>query len=363
MPDNNLRLTKIDELQFLTCLKHGPWGSKSARFSDWREGDYLMFIVDKAVAGIAKVDGPPFVSKTPVWSNGLYPHRIRLKFTQVIAPDNRPPILGRIRDVLTGLWGTRYGWAILNQMAVTGDPAKLLLDEVKKRPNSLKETIGKIEVLIDQAAALRRTPTKQSKAAKIEGPKLNETSETTGSKSEETAHTRYQYALIRLGKITGCAVWVAVNDHGKKCKGRRLGEESIKALPNLGLSKEAMQKIALIDVIWVQQNAPVYAFEVETTTQVFSGLLRMSDLLALVPALNLKLLIVAPRAREAKVMAELARPTFKKIGLSDYCRFLPAEELEALVSKIEDLGGHIQPSVLDTKAVELPTELSDIATL
>ena len=89
---------------------------------------------------------------------------------------------------------------------------------------------------------------------------------------------------------------------------------------------------------------------------------RMSDLLTVVPALNLKLLIVAPRAREAKVMPELARPTFKKIGLSGHC-FLPAEELKALVSKIEHLGGHTQPSVLDTKAVELQTELSDNATL
>jgi hypothetical protein len=359
MSMDKLRLTKIDELQFLTCLKHGLWGSRSARFGDWEPGDGLMFIVDKAIAGIAEVDGAPFVSKTQVWSNGLYPHRIRMKFTQVIAPENRPPILGRIRDVLTESWGTRYGWAILNQMAVTGDSARQLLDEVRKQPNSLKETISKLDILIDQAAALRKKAPVPSKAVISNASKVELSSETVGSKSEETEHTRYQQALIRLGKITGCAVWVATNDHGKKFKGKRLGEDSIKTLPNLGLSKEAMQKIALIDVIWVQQNAPVYAFEVETTTQVFSGLLRMSDLLSLVPALNIKLLIVAPKARQSKVMAELSRPTFKKIGLSDYCRFLPAEELEALVSKIEDLGGHIQPSVLDTKAVELPTELSD----
>jgi hypothetical protein len=42
-----LRLTKIDEYQFLTCLKHGLWGSKSARFKNWSQGDRLAIIVEK----------------------------------------------------------------------------------------------------------------------------------------------------------------------------------------------------------------------------------------------------------------------------------------------------------------------------
>ncbi|MGB2769864.1 MAG: hypothetical protein WBC88_09085, partial [Candidatus Zixiibacteriota bacterium] len=65
-----LRLTKIDEFQFMTCLKHGLWGSKSARFGDWREGDQLAVIVDKSLAGLGKICGKPFVSREKVWDNG-----------------------------------------------------------------------------------------------------------------------------------------------------------------------------------------------------------------------------------------------------------------------------------------------------
>jgi hypothetical protein len=47
-----LRITKIDEYQFLTCLKHGLWGSRSARFKTWAVGDRLAIIVEKSLAGL-----------------------------------------------------------------------------------------------------------------------------------------------------------------------------------------------------------------------------------------------------------------------------------------------------------------------
>jgi hypothetical protein len=88
------------------------------------------------------------------------------------------------------------------------------------------------------------------------------------------------------------------------------------------------------------------AFEIETTTSIYSGLLRMSDLLAEVPAIKIDLFIVAPKERQEKVMGELARPTFSKLGLSEYCRFIASEELEALSKRVHGLSGHIQPSLL-----------------
>jgi hypothetical protein len=72
-----LRLTKVDEYQFLTCVKHNLWGSEHARFRDWRNGDCLAVIVDKDIAGLGEVNGNPFVSKERVWDNGIYPHRGR----------------------------------------------------------------------------------------------------------------------------------------------------------------------------------------------------------------------------------------------------------------------------------------------
>ena len=82
----------------------------------------------------------------------------------------------------------------------------------------------------------------------------------------------------------------------------------------------------------------------------------MSDLLSVVPALNIQIYIVAPRDRQNRVLAELARPIFRKIGLSDYCRYISSEDLAELIAKVKGFGGHIQPSILDTIAVALEDE-------
>jgi len=128
-----LRLTKIDEFQFLTCFKHQVWGSKTARFKNWNVGDHLVFIVGKAIAGLAQVSGSPYISKQIVWDNGVFPHRIPLKFLYVFLPENRLPILGAIRETLTSIWGPSYGWGLLNQQAVEGNPAEIIIKNITSR--------------------------------------------------------------------------------------------------------------------------------------------------------------------------------------------------------------------------------------
>ena len=53
----------------------------------------------------------------------------------------------------------------------------------------------------------------------------------------------------------------------------------------------------------------VAAFEIESTTSIYSGLLRMSDLIAMQPNLNIPLYLVAPNERRQKVFAEVNRST------------------------------------------------------
>ena len=52
------------------------------------------------------------------------------------------------------------------------------------------------------------------------------------------------------------------------------------------------------------------AFEVESTTSIYSGLLRMSDLLFRQPNISVPLFLVAPEERRLKVMQQVNRPTF-----------------------------------------------------
>lgn len=353
-----LRITKVDEYQFLTCLKYSLWGSRSARFKDWQKGDYLAFIVDKALIGYAEISGEPFRSDEQVWDNGLFPYRIPLKFHQILTTNDRIPILGEIRDILISAWGNRYGWGILNQQVLTDSAAERIINAFKILPNNLAQNRLTIEQLLQEAKQQRYVVSTKKRPRKISLKVETEpTPEPFTTEEEDSEHSKAQNALIKLGKITGCSVCIASNDRNRSFHGKTLGGECLKQLPNLGLSDEASRKISLIDIIWIKQNAPVCAFEVETTTSIYSGLLRMSDLISVVPALNVKLYIVAPRERQDRVHSELTRPTFRRIGLNDFCKFIPIEELNNLLSKVDDLGGHIHPTIVDKIAVAFGEEI------
>ena len=364
-----VRLSSIDEYQLLTCFEHGLWGSKTDRFGDWQQGDFLLLTVSKTLAALAQVSGKPFKSNEKVWDNGLYPYRLPIKFQVILEPDARPLILGEIRDVLTSVWGPTYGWGILNQQVLEGDVAEKLLSAIKAAPNRIDYFREHLAEKLDEAGAQRQSGPKPRRKREKGGRPIVGTQpkviaqpqfpfDERPTPKEASAHHKTQDTLKRLGKVTGCSVWIASNDKSKEYRGKALGDGTLQKLPSLGLSADAVSRISMIDVIWIQQGAPVCAFEVETTTSIYSGLLRMSDLLAVVPALKISLFIIAPKERQNKFLSELSRPTFRKIGLSDYCRFIAIEDLEELIAKVGGLQG-IQPVVLNSVALQLEDEIQN----
>ena len=86
----------------------------------------------------------------------------------------------------------------------------------------------------------------------------------------------------------------------------------------------------LIDVLWLKPDSAhvAAAFEVEHTTSIYSGIVRLLDLAlgaAAEPARGL--FLVAPDGREDDIRAQLARPALSRIG-DLQVRFLPYSELE-----------------------------------
>src|SRR4029434_6227140 len=132
-----------------------------------------------------------------------------------------------------------------------------------------------------------------------------------GLPAPTTRHTEIQYHLLALGAEMGFDVWVARNDRARRWNGTTLGElpRMVGELPTQ-FNEATNRTIELIDVLWLKGNSIVAAFEVECTTTIYSGLLRMSDLLALQPNLEINLFLVAPDERQDKVEQEIRRPTF-----------------------------------------------------
>ena len=142
---------------------------------------------------------------------------------------------------------------------------------------------------------------------------------------EPTAHTEIQALLLQLGSEMGFDVWVAKNDSTRSFNGIRFAElPKMKTALPLQFDDATNRTIELIDVLWLQGNAIVAAFEIESTTSIYSGLLRMADLLAMQPNLNIPLYLVAPDERRDKVMEEVNRPTFSRLNppLSGVCNYV-----------------------------------------
>lgn len=78
----------------------------------------------------------------------------------------------------------------------------------------------------------------------------------------------------------------------------------------MSLASDVQQTVELIDVLWFAKgrSQPVCAFEVEQSTSIYSGILRMKDLAMSVPDQQCHIQLVAPEAREQEVVAQMLRP-------------------------------------------------------
>jgi hypothetical protein len=75
------------------------------------------------------------------------------------------------------------------------------------------------------------------------------------------------------------------------------------------------------------------AFEVEHTTAIYSGILRMADLLALQPNMQIRLHIVAPDERREKVLQEIKRPVVSLLDhgpLYERCTFMSYDAVQSI---------------------------------
>lgn len=158
-----------------------------------------------------------------------------------------------------------------------------------------------------------------------------------------------QAQLAQLGSKMGFLIWIPQGDRGR-VEEAITQESDVSFLDTLPLhyNHKTLKTIERIDVLWIRGNSIVRAFEVEHTTAVYSGILRMSDLLALQPNMDIRLHIVAPSDRREKVLAEIGRPTFAALGgrpLAERCTYLSYDSVSQIMA-LPHLD-HCLPSIVD----------------
>jgi hypothetical protein len=171
-----------------------------------------------------------------------------------------------------------------------------------------------------------------------------------GDTKKPKEHTEIQWNLLKLGSDMGFDLWVARNDRNKRWDGNRFTDlKKLKTEMPLQFDDATNRTIELIDVLWLRGNVIVAAFEVESTTSIYSGLLRMSDLVTMQPNIKIPLYLVAPDDRREKVMTEVNRPTFSRLSppLSEICRFISFSTLKEQVGAVSHILRFIKPEFLE----------------
>jgi len=179
----------------------------------------------------------------------------------------------------------------------------------------------------------RRLAEARAEAVKFEKTALQQ-------RDTDRTHTEIQAWIRDLGRALGYRVWIAANDRSRPYAGARLGDGCLDQLPAALANGAGAESIRLIDVLWLEAGADrvTAAFEVEHSTTIYSGVVRMLDL-ALSGELHTSagLFLVAPDSREGDVRAQLRRPAFSRIADLDV-RYLPYGELERHRASIARFG-------------------------
>ncbi len=179
-------------------------------------------------------------------------------------------------------------------------------------------------------------------------PEETEAEEEDAGRPEVRESARIQALLAEIGSRMGMQIWIPRSDRAKVLA-EWAGDHPplLERLPP-NYDETTLRTIEQIDVLWLKGRAIRRAFEVEHTTSVYSGILRMADLLALQPNMDIRLHIVAPAVRREKVFQELMRPVFSLLDrgpLSEICTYLSYDSVRELAEQ-EHLS-HLSDSVIE----------------
>ena len=287
-----------------------------------RPGDFLLCYMTGVSrwVGVLEVTGERFHDESRIYREDVFPLRFPVKSAVILSPEHGVP-METLRGKLSGFpagaspskWATLIreslrgfsdddGMAIVSTIraaAANPEPRKVDPKKLKRPVNLFRRKFGSGDEEIETIVSV--PPAEDDEESEVPVAEV----------AQAATHSEIQWRLLDLGAQLGLNVWAPRADRGRQWNGNVISEVSglLKSLPTQ-FDAATNQTIENIDVLWLTGNAIVAAFEVEHTTSVYSGLLRMSDLLTMQPNIDIKLYLVGPDERYAKFTREVPRPTF-----------------------------------------------------
>jgi len=312
--------------------------------STMKPGDKLICYVTKLSrwAGVLEVTSNYFINDTPIFAQTADPFVVRFNVKPVIwlslesaipvdediiwnnlsftkhLPKKSLAWTGMVRGSLRKLDdhdGQYLESVLLNQIKT---PTLYSLDETDRK--KLKAPTVK---------------TQDSKQVTVSIPENEEVPTSSVNQQQTTLRDsiKIQALLAEIGERMNLKIWLPRSDRQRVLEAWHPKTQCLLELLPLNYDDATLKTIENIDVLWIRGRSIVRAFEVEHTTSIYSGILRMADLMALQPNLNISAHIVAPTERKGKVLQEISRPVFaflEKGPLSESCTFISYESIQEL---------------------------------
>ncbi|HSP55177.1 MAG TPA: hypothetical protein VLS25_06265 [Dehalococcoidia bacterium] len=322
-----------------------------------RPGDFLLCYLTglSRFIGVLEATSEAFRDTAPIWKDDVFPCRVRVRAVAELKPETAIPML-ELRNLTYFQGQNPNAWL----GAIRASPARWSNQDGQIVVSAVTEAASNPVVRPFDRAKFERRPRpvgagRHPKLGMVAVPEPQEPSVEIAEESESYGreHTEIQWLLLKLGSDMGLDTWVARNDRGQEWKGNKFADlpRMRRELPRQ-FDDVTQRTIALIDVLWLKEGGIVAAFEIESTTSIYSGLLRMSDLLAMHPNLSIPLYLVAPDERRDKVVAELNRATFRRLSppLARVCHFIPFSALRKKIQEVSTVIRYLKPDFLQELA-------------
>ena len=296
--------------------------------------------------GVLEVETGPYTDETPIWGNpDPYIVRFNVRPIVVLNIEASVPIKQeRIWQYLTitkdlepdnSNWSSffRNPFNIIDN--IDGKFLTDLLMEQKLNPATYAfSDSDRRKLASNKIRTLEREVEVEVPDSQSDGTQYEMETDTNESVSDIRESIRHQADVARIGAEMGFHIWVPRSDRTRVIEllPETMHGKFLDALP-LNYDDTTLKTVEHIDVIWLKGRSMARAFEIEHTTSIYSGLLRMADLLALQPNMNIKLHIVASLDKRERVLREIRRPVFSLLDrgpLYETCSFLSYDSIQSL---------------------------------
>ena len=311
-----------------------------------KQGDlFICYLVKLSRwCGVLEVTSAAYEDHTPIFADENDPFSIRFKVKPKVMLDFEHSIpieelwdrLSFTRELVRG----SAGWAQFAKMRqsllrVTDEDGEVIANALTEQAH-IKRSF-QLDASDLRHVAPRTVVRTEKGEVEVEVPDREEERPSDETVVEARASLKVQARVAQLGAILGFNIWVPAGDRAKLTE-LLPATHHAKLLTTLPVNYDpaTLKTIGNIDVIWLERRAIAHAFEVEHTTAIYSGLLRMADLLAMQPRISISLHIVAPIERRDQVRREIVRPVFSVLeggAMAERCSFLSYEAVDQILEQ------------------------------